>query len=212
MTDDRNKWARIVAGKLDTVRQALSKKQDELDDAGIERKAIDLTPDIVDNLRNKLCEAFPAMCEGEGEVAGDVLQVILDALAEEQPESDIEEERVADEKQDEEEEEEKDSEAVALAQEVAELGKAYNHMVEDVSEVIKMMHDVVKDTQSEKKSYNDYDKRLAKIEKQFAARPRRASQAPETTLDPDSQLAKSMQERNLTDVPEAFKDMFAGEK
>lgn len=207
--DARTMWAKIVAG----IKDGLSKKQDELDNAGIERKAIELTPDIVDDLRNRLCETFPAMCEGEGEAVAEVMQVIVDALAEAQPESDVDEERVSDEendKQDEEDEEEKSEEVIKLAEQVTEMGKEYLLLIKDVSEVVDVTQKVMSNVTAQTKENNDLKARMAKIEKTVGERPRRASQAPETKLDPDSKLAKDMKQRDFSDIPDAFADMIPG--
>jgi len=206
---ERNRWAKIIA----SVKDQISKKQDELDEAGIQRKALELTPDIVDDLRNRLCEAFPAMCEGEGEAVAEVMQVIVDALAEAQPESDVATERASDEeeKQDE-DEEEKDDKLVTLTRQYAEMGQAYNDLIEDVSEVVDVTAKALQSMNAETKSYSDFEKRLAKIEKSLGERPRRASRAPETKLDPDSKLGKTIRDKNidLSDIPEGFQDMYGG--
>jgi len=213
----RKKWAELVAG----IKGALSKREEELDEAGIEKKAMDIMPETVDDLRNNLCTAFPAMCEGEGEAVAEVMQVIVDTLAEAQPESDVAEERAEDgeeDKQDEEEEEEKNSVVAALTQQVAdmgkaynELGKAYNELAEDVSEVVQLTHKAFVAMDAETKSYSDFEKRMADMEKKIGERPRRASQSPETELDPESKLAESLKQRNLSDVPEPFQEMFKPE-
>lgn len=205
---ERNKWAKIIAG----VKDQLSKKQDELDEAGIERKALELTPDIVDDLRNRLCEAFPAMCEGEGEAIAEVMQVIVDALAEAQPESDIEDERVSDGKDDkqEEDEDDKNNEIITLTRQYADMGKEYLVLIKDVSEVVEVTRKVMEGVTVQTKENTDLKARMAKIEKTVGERPRRASQALETKLDPDSKLAKGVTQKNLIDVPEAFGDMFEG--
>ncbi|MCK5600807.1 hypothetical protein KAR91_03000 [Candidatus Pacearchaeota archaeon] len=216
---DRKFWAETVAG----VKKLISKKQDELDKAGIQRKAIDLTPDIVDELRNRLCEAFPAMCEGEGEAVAQVMQVIVDALAEAQPESDVDEERSGQDKDDKQDEDEEDKDGklvtltrqyATLTRQYAEMGKAYNDLVEDVSEVVDVTAKVMQTMSAETKSYSDFEKRLAKIEKSLGERPRRASQTSETELGPESKLAKELKDKNLdlSDVPEGFHDMYGGAK
>jgi len=207
MTDtkekDRTFWAETVAG----IKKLISKKEDDLDAAGIDKKAIDIMPETVDALRNNLCEAFPAMCEGEGEAVSEVMQVIVDTMAEAQPATDVEEE-AADSEEEDKDEDEKDSEVVELAQRVTEMGKAYNELIEGVSDVIKVVHKALEVSAADKKSYTDYGKELAEIKKMMGERPRRASQAPETELDPDSELAKSLKNRDMSDIPDAFADMF----
>ena len=206
---ERNRWAKIIA----SVKDQLSKKQDELDKEGIERKAMNLTPDIVDDLRNRLCEAFPAMCEGEGEAVAEVMQVIVDALAEAQPESDVDEERATagDDKQDEDEDEEdKNSEIITLTRQFAEMGKAFNDLIKDVSEVVDVTAKALTSMNAETKSYSDLAKQVADIKKSLGERPRRASQSTETELDPKSKTAEDVAEKNLSDVPEAFAEIFEG--
>ena len=121
-------------------------------------------------------------------------------------------------KQDEEEEEEINSVVAALTQQVAdmgkaynELGKAYNELAEDVSEVVQLTHKAFVAMDAETKSYSDFEKRMADMEKKIGERPRRASQSPETELDPESKLAESLKQRNLSDVPEPFQEMFKPE-
>jgi len=197
--DPRNKFAALVAG----LKNSLNKKQDELDEAGIERKA--LTPDVVDGLRAGLEEIIPGI---EEEAATSIMQMIVDVLSEEQPDSDVEDETAAmddeDDKQNEDEEEEK--EVAALVQQVTEMGKAYNDSYADMSEVVQLVMKAFERSTSETKEYDDLKQRLGKMEKQLSRKPRRASQAPETQLDPESKLAKDLAAQTI-ELPPAFADM-----
>jgi len=199
----RSKFAGIVAG----LKESLSKKQDELDEAGVERKAMELSPDIIDGLQLGLSEKFP---EDEQAVV-DIMQIVVDVLSSVQPETDVVEEMAMGEDE-EDKEDEKDNETVAaLTAQVAEMGKAYNDLITDVSEIVEITHKAFDRMNAETKSFNDMSERLAKVEKSVNDKPRRASQAPETEIDPDSEIAKSLAQRTF-EAPPAFADMFTGGK
>lgn len=205
--DAKTTWQRIVAG----VKGTIAKAEEELDAAGIERKALDVTPELVDGLRENLCAAFPAMCEGEGEAIAEVMQVITDALAEAQPSSDVAEERAADDEENpqDKEEDEKENELATLARQVTEMGKEYTETIKDMSEVVQVLHKAYQKQGAQIKAHDELGKELAAIKKQIGERPRRASQSPETKLDPDSKLATDLKQRTFT-PPAGFEDMYGG--
>ena len=197
----RTKFAKLVAGLKDSI----SKKQDELDKAGLQRKA--LSPEIVDELREGVTAIFP---DADEEMLLAVMQMIVDVLSEELPDSEEPEDRaVDDDKQDEEEDEEEEKQVAALTEQVTQMGKAYTDLIEDVSEVIGLTHKAFDQLGAQNKSYDDLASDMAAMKKQIGERPRRASQAPETELDPKSELSKNLKARDLSDVPEGMKSMFA---
>ncbi len=197
----RNKFAKLLA----EAKSAISKKQQELDKAGIQRKA--LSPEIVDELREGVTAIFP---DADEEMLLSVMQMIVDVLSEELPDSEEPEDRAMDDEDEDRDEEEK-KQVAALTEQVAQMGKAYNDIIKDASEVLQMNIDSHKAMSAERKSYTDFEKRMAVMEKKIGGRSRRASQATETELDPESELAKSLKNKtnDLSDVPEGMKAMFA---
>lgn len=200
----RNEFAKLLSG----ARSAISKKQAELDAAGLQRKA--LSPEIVDELREGVTAIFP---DADEEMLLAVMQMIVDVLSEELPDSEEPEDRAMDDEDDKQEDEDEDEEkqVAALTEQVAQMGKAYNDFIKDASEVLQMNIDSHKAMSDERKSYTDFEKRMAVMEKKIGGRSRRASQASETELDPESKLAKDLKnkQQDLSDVPEAFKDMYS---
>jgi HSP90 family molecular chaperone len=201
----RTKFAKLVAGLKDSI----SKKQTELDAAGLQRKA--LSPEIVDELREGVTAIFP---DADEEMLLAVMQMIVDVLSEELPDSEEPDDRPADDEQSEHEDDEDDEEekkqVAALTEQITEMGKEYNLLIKDVSEVVQLTHKAFDQLSAQNKSYDGLASDMAAMKKKLGERPRRASQATETELDPESKLAKDLknQQQDLSDVPEAFKDMY----
>ena len=196
----RTKFAKLVAGLKDSI----SKKQEELDKAGLQRKA--LSPEIVDELREGVTAIFP---DADEETLLAVMQMIVDVLSEELPDSEEPEDRAVDDDKQDEDEDEEEKQVAALTEQVAEMGKAYTDLIENVSEVIVLTHKAFDQLGAQNKSYDDLASDMAAMKKKLGERPRRASQAPETEVDPESELSKNLKARDLSDVPEGMKAMFA---
>ncbi len=199
----RTKFAKLVAGLKDSI----SKKQNELDKAGLQRKA--LSPEIVDELREGVTAIFP---DADEEMLLAVMQMIVDVLSEELPDSEEPDDRAMDDDDDREDEDDEDKKQVAaLTEQVIQMGKSNNELIADVSEVIELTHKAFGQLSVEHKSVTEFEKRMAAMEKKIGERPRRASQATETELDPESKLAKDLKnkQQDLSDVPEGMKAMFA---
>jgi hypothetical protein len=198
----RTKFAKLVAG----LKESISKKQTELDAAGLQRKA--LSPEIVDELREGVTAIFP---DADEEMLLAVMQMIVDVLSEELPDSEEPEDRAMDDDDDKQEDEEEEKQIAALTEQVVQMGKDNNELIKDVSEVVQLTHKVFDQLSVEHKSVTEFEKRMAAMEKKIGERPRRASQATETELDPESKLAKDLKnkQQDLSDVPEGMKSMFA---
>jgi hypothetical protein len=203
----RDELARAIA----KTKRALGRAQEDLDEAGEERK--ELTPDIVDALREGLMAIYPDSDEEQTEAA---MQLVVEALSEAQPESDVDEERAEgdedEEKQNEDEEEDEKESDKAFNQvsvQLAEMSKAYNDLIGDVAGVMEVVADVVNVVESKADEKNEFGARLKAIEKTLKQRPRRASQAKETELDADSELGKAVNSQLVRDtLPEEMKSMF----
>ncbi len=212
--DDQTKWQKFVAG----IKDKLSEMQGELDEAGVKRKDMKITPEAVDAIRNVICETYPEVCEGEEPVVADLLQGIVDVLSEEIPETDVEEEMAlveGEDKQDEddeehkqEEEEEEEKALTILTAQVTDLAKSYNGLISDMSDVARLMEKTIDINSKQVKENDDLRGELDALKKQLNQRPRRASRSPETEVDPDSEIAKAVEARNLKDVPEYYKDIY----
>lgn len=198
----RGRFAALVAG----LKDQLSRKQEELDAEGVERK--ELTPEMVDAAQMQLTEALPDLSE---DMLATILQVFADVMAT-PGETDVEDEvgMVEEAAMDDGEEEKQDEKVAALMQQVADMGKAYNELIGDMSDVVRMTQKAFEQMNAETKQYNDFNARIKALEKQYADKPRRASQSPETEVDPASETAKNVKAKQVT-IPsgyEAFPDLF----
>jgi len=201
----RGRFAALVA----SLKDQLSKKQQELDAEGVERK--DLTPEMIDAAQTQLTEALPDLSE---EALAAILQIFAD-VASMPGATDVPEEagmtQTSELDTQDAKEEDKDNEKVAaLVEQVATMGKAYNDLIGDMSDVVRMTQKAFEQMNAETKQYKDFDARIKAIEKQYADKPRRASQSPETEVDPASDMAKTVKTKQVV-VPkgyEAFADLF----
>jgi hypothetical protein len=207
----REKIANEIRDQLAKTRRVLGKAQEDLDEAGEERK--ELTPDIVDALREGLMAIYTDADEEQHEAA---MQLIVEAISEAQPESDVDEERAEgdedEEKQNEDEEEDKEESDKAynqVAEQLTEMSKAYNDLIGDAAAIVSVVADIADVVQAKSEKENDFSSRLDAIEKTLKQRPRRASQAKETELDADSELGKAVEKQLFKDTihPE-YRDMF----
>ncbi|MHC4649127.1 MAG: hypothetical protein ACYTBJ_27055 [Planctomycetota bacterium] len=134
-----------IAEAIAKVKNTLKRTEETLDEEGVERKQ--LTPDIVDTLREGIMAIFP---ESEEDQVEATMQLIVEAVTEAQPETDVEEERAdGDEEEDKDEEkqdgdeeemdEDKDDANKALTAELSTITKAYNDLVGDMASVVNVV-------------------------------------------------------------------------
>lgn len=212
MPNVKEEWQKLIAG----IKDKLSEAQDKLDDAGVQRKDMKITPEAVDEIRNVICETYPEVCEGDEPVVADILQGIVDVLSEELPETDVDEEMAlveGEDKQedDEEEKQEEDEEEKAvtlLTEQVTDLAKSYNGLISDMADVVKLVDKTININTKQIKENDDLRGELDAIKKQLGERPRRASRSPETEVDPDSDIAQAVKARNLEGIPEYYKEIY----
>lgn len=201
-----------IAEAIAKVKNTLKRTEEDLDEEGVERKQ--LTPDIVDTLREGIMAIYP---ESDEEQVEATMQLIVEAVTEAQPETDVEEERadgdkqddeeeMEDEKQDGEEEEEKDDVNKALTEELSTITKAYNDLVGDMASVVNVVAAIADKVQEKAEKDTDLIKRVKALEKITSSRPRRASRSQETVLDDDSELGKAVKKQTFT-VPEGYEGM-----
>jgi hypothetical protein len=191
---------------LEGVRKAVNGAEQELDNAGVERKQLD--EEGMETLRTELGEMLPGV---EAEQIDAVIQKVADAVI--IPE-DVEEEIV--EAAMEEEEKEKSEEVVELGKQVTQLAKDYSGVYSDIGvitestiELIKQMQLVAETLNTRTKAYGDLEERMKTLEKDVSSKPRRASQSPETEVDENSDIAKQMKQRTF-EPPAIYADMFEG--
>jgi hypothetical protein len=178
MPNVKEEWQKLIAG----IKDKLSEAQGELDDAGVQRKDMKITPEAVDAIRGVICETYPDVCEGDEPVVADLLQGIVDVLSEEIPETDVEEEMAlveGEDKQDDDEEEKQDDEeeekaVTLLTAQVTDLAKAYNGLISDMSDVVKLVTKTLDINTKQAKENDDLRSELDAIKKQLGERPRRA--------------------------------------
>jgi DNA repair ATPase RecN len=201
--DPRTFLAKWIADSpwLAKLRGTLSKAEQKLDEAGVEKK--ELTEESIADLRLTLAELVPSADE-------ETIDAIIQAVADVVIVPDEVEEEIVEAARDEREDKQESEEIKALTEQVTALASDYSGVYSDMRAVMNIATKAIEGTLKQTKDTDNLAARMAKLEKDIAARPRRASQSPETEVEPDSEMAKNVQERNLADVPEPFHRIFEG--
>lgn len=207
-----NPVRQAIARFIAQTKRELDKTEEVLDAAGEERK--ELTPDMVDALRTGLQAIFP---DADDAALQSVLELIVETISEAMPETDVPEEMMTEENGDKagdkaDEEEDKDKAAAMISFAEAEkqfkaMADGIAGMVADAAEVIGLVLEAQKQLTVKSNEANKLEQRIKTLETKINQRPRRASAADETLLNPESELGKSV-ETSLYEPPPNFKDMF----
>lgn len=161
----------------------------------------DVASEIVALAMNKLLQ--PAVVEDAIEAEGDV-EAVDDTMVEDEEDMVAEEFRSRTIK-----------ELLAQVKEgnqaVTDLATETHQIVEDISDIVKLLAPVLKDYVEAKPTLEktkDVLARLTSLERHVKSAPRQASKSDETLASADE--SKTMQAKNLDDVPSMFKSAFTG--